>query len=56
MAKKKDTNERTISQQEVWDEHLSDVNVPAHWAYALGVMAGGFVLMVAFMALLGGGG
>ncbi len=53
MAK---NDESTISQDEVWDEHVRDVHVGRHWAYALGVMGGGFLIMVGFMALLGGGG
>ena len=48
------TNEAKISQQEVWDEHLQDVHVPQHWAYVFGVLGGGFLLMTALMAVLGG--
>ena len=53
MAK---NDESTISQQEVWDEHLQDVHVGRHWAYITVVLGGGFLLMVALMALIGGGG
>ena len=53
MAKK---DESTISQEEVWQEHLANVHVGRHWAYMIGVLAGSFVLMVALIAILGGGG
>ena len=49
-------DESEITQDQVWDEHLKDVNVPLHWAYVLGVLGGGFLVMVALMALLAGGG
>jgi hypothetical protein len=49
-------DETKLDQDKVWNEHLSDLNVPAHWAYALGTMVVGFLLMVALIALLGGGG
>ena len=45
-------DERTISQDEVWEEHLQDVHVPQHWAYMFGVLVGGFVVMLILMALL----
>ena len=53
MAKK---DESTVSQQEVWDEHLRDVHVGRHWAYIAGVLGGGFLLMIGLMALVSGGG
>ena len=53
MAK---NDESTISQQEVWDEHLREVHVGRHWAYIAAVLAGGFLLMVVLMAVIGGGG
>jgi hypothetical protein len=49
-------NETKIDQNKVWDEHLAEINVPAHWMYGLGVMVGGFLVMVALIAMLGGGG
>ena len=49
------TDERTIDQEQVWNEHLDNVNIGAHWAYMLGVLPGAFLLMVAFIALLGSG-
>ena len=47
------TKEADISEDEVWQEHLAAVNVPAHWAYAAAVVVGGFLLMVGLIALLG---
>ena len=53
MAKKDET---TISQEEVWNEHLESVHVGGHWAYMLAVLGGSFFLMVALIAHLGRGG
>ena len=50
------TNEAEMTEDEVYREHLESVNVPAHWAYLFGVFIGGFVLMVALMAVIGSGG
>jgi hypothetical protein len=47
-------SDRTATEDDVRAEHLAEVHVAAHWAYIVGVVAGGFVLMVALMALLGG--
>ena len=43
-----------MTEDEVRDEHLREVKPVAHWLYLIGVLAGGLVLMVFFMALLGG--
>lgn len=43
-----------VNEDKVRSEHLDEVNVAAHWAYLLGVLLGGFLLMVALIALLGG--
>ena len=48
-------DESRISQEEVWDEHLQNVHVGAHWAYLFGVLIGAFLLMIALIALLGAG-
>ena len=45
--------EASLTVEEVEREHLDDVNVDAHWAYLLGVLAVGSVLMLALIALLG---
>ncbi len=52
MAKQDET---TVSIDDVWKEHLADVHVARHWAYIGGVLGGGFLAMVALMALLAGG-
>ncbi len=49
-------DESTVSQNDVWNEHLQDVHVGRHWGYIAAVLAGGFLLMVGLMAVLGGGG
>ena len=46
--------ELKITEDDVREEHLRSVNVPAHWLYMVGVVGGAFVLMLALMALLGG--
>jgi hypothetical protein len=45
-------NERTIDEEQVREEHLAAVSVGAHWAYLLGVLAGGTGLMLVFIAWL----
>jgi hypothetical protein len=47
-------SEKSVDYEAVQEEHLREVNVPAHWAYLLGVLAGGTVLMLGLIALLGG--
>ena len=47
-------DESDIRQEDVWDEHLANVHVGGHWLYLFGVLVGGFVLMVALIAVLGG--
>ena len=49
-------NEATISQDDVRAEHLKTVKPGPHWAYLFGVLGGSLVLMVALIAILGGGG
>jgi hypothetical protein len=48
-------SEKTITEEEVRDEHLGEVNPTAHWIYVLGVVVGSTILMIVFIALLGGG-
>ena len=50
------TDERNIDQENVWKEHLENVNEGAHWLYMFGVVIVSFLLMVALIAFLGGGG
>jgi hypothetical protein len=49
-------SERNVDEDEVRDEHLAEVNSAAQWAYLFAVLIGGFVLMVALIAVLGGTG
>lgn len=45
-------SELDLTRDDVREEHLAEVNQPAHWLYLFGVLGGGLVLMVAFIALL----
>ena len=45
-----------MSEDRVREEHLNAVNVGAHWGYLLAVLIGGFLLMVALIAILGASG
>jgi hypothetical protein len=49
-------SERDVTEDRVRSEHLEEVHAAAQWAYLAGVLLGGFVLMVALIALLGGTG
>jgi hypothetical protein len=49
-------DESKITEEDVWNEHVDNVAVLEHWAYLLGVIIGGFVLMVGLIALLGAAG
>lgn len=49
-------SELEMSEDKVREEHLEEVHVGAHWAYLLAVMIGGFLLMVALIAILGASG
>ena len=46
-------SELKMSEDNVRDEHLKEVNVGGHWAYLFAVLVGGFLLMVALIAYLG---
>jgi len=46
-------SERKISEDVVREEHLSAVNVGAHWAYLVGVLVGANLLMLGLIAFLG---
>lgn len=50
------SDEKTITEVKVRNEHLREINQPAHWAYLFGVLLGALALMALFMALLGAGG
>jgi hypothetical protein len=46
--------ERDLTEENVRDEHLAEINPGTQWAYLFGVLLGGFLLMVGLIALLGG--
>jgi hypothetical protein len=46
-------SERTIDEEQIRDQHLREVNPLAQWAYLVGVLLGGTVLMLALIAVLG---
>jgi hypothetical protein len=46
-------SDRNVDTRQVRDEHLAEVNQAAHWAYLAAVLAGGLVLMLGLIALLG---
>jgi hypothetical protein len=48
-------SDQTITERDVQKEHLREVSPGTHWAYLFGVLAGGLVLMLLLMALLGAG-
>lgn len=47
-------SERTIDREKVREEHLAEVNPPAHWAYLIAIVGGGLLAMLALIAWLGG--
>jgi hypothetical protein len=49
-------NERVIDEETVRQEHLREVNQRNQALYMVVVIGGGFLVMVAFIALLGSGG
>ncbi len=48
-------SEKTITPEQVREEHLKEVNQPLHWVYIGGVLLGSLLLMILFIALLGSG-
>jgi hypothetical protein len=53
MTKKDETS---LSEDDVREEHLKGAKPAPHWAYLFGVIGGSLVIMVAFIAVLGGSG
>jgi hypothetical protein len=49
------TSERTLTEDQVRQEHLETVNQPLQWAYLFGVLIGGTVLMILLIAAIAGG-
>ena len=48
------TDEMELREDDVRNEHLDQVNVGLHWLYMFGVLGVAIVLMLIFMAYLGG--
>ena len=46
-------DERNVTEQDVYREHMASVNPAAQWAYLFGVLAASFLLMLLFVAWLG---
>ncbi len=46
-------SDEKITETKVRNEHLREINEPAHWAYLFGVLIGGIGLMLVLMAVLG---
>ena len=46
-------SEKTLTEDDVREEHRTSARPGPHWAYLLGVLAGGMVLMLGLIALLG---
>ena len=44
--------ELRLTEDDIREEHLRAVNVPAHWAYLFGVLGGGLLLMVLLLVAL----
>jgi len=49
-------SEKTITDEEVRQEHLREVNPNAHWAYVFGVLLVSAFLMILLIALMAGAG
>ena len=52
MSARKD--ETQLTEEDIYEEHQRTVKPTAHWAYLFGVLVGGFLFMVALIAVLGG--
>jgi hypothetical protein len=49
-------SERDLSEEDVRQEHLGEVDQRAHWVFLFGVLLGGALLMLGIIALLGSSG
>ena len=47
-------DETQLREEDIYEEHQRSVKPTAHWAYLFGVLVGGFLFMVALIAVLGG--
>ena len=50
------TDEKTIDEDAVREEHRAAVHQPLQWVYLMSVLVGGTILMLLFVAFLGSGG
>jgi hypothetical protein len=46
-------SELKVTEDQVREEHLEEVNVAAHWVLLLAVLVGSALLMIGLIALLG---
>jgi hypothetical protein len=49
-------SEKDLTAEEIRTEHLGEVDQRAHWLFLVVVLLGGTLLMLGFIALLGGTG
>ena len=45
-------SELDVNEEQVRSEHLEEVNARTQWLYLFGVLLGGFLLMLALIAIL----
>ena len=46
-------DETELREEDIRAEHQREINPRAHWAYLFGVLAGGLLLMLGLIAILG---
>jgi hypothetical protein len=46
--------EKDLTIDDIREEHLREIHQPAQWAYLFGVLIGGTLLMLLYIAILGG--
>jgi hypothetical protein len=46
-------SERDLTEDDIREEHLREVDQRAHWLFLVGVLVGGCILMIGLIALLG---
>ena len=49
-------NDRNLTPERVRKEHMKEINQSLQWAYLIVILLGSLLLMVVFIAVLGGGG
>jgi hypothetical protein len=48
-------SEKTITEEQVREEHLKEVNQPLHWVFLGAVVFGSLLFMILLIAVLGSG-